>query len=74
MNGRQISHRAEFALSEAIRNVPGVRVQQNRGPGSFTTIQTRGLRNQDTAVLIDGLRFRDAASIAGTQRRFSKIC
>ena len=70
VNGRQISHRAEFALSEAIRNVPGVRVQQNRGPGSFTTIQTRGLRNQDTAVLIDGLRFRDAASIAGDATAF----
>jgi hypothetical protein len=27
--------------------------------------KTRGLRNQDTAVLIDGVRFRDATAITG---------
>ena len=70
VDGSQISRRAEFSLAEAIRNVPGVRVQQNSGPGSFTTIQSRGLRNQDTAVLIDGLRFRDAASIGGDATAF----
>ena len=70
VDGSQISRRAEFFLAEAIRNVPGVRVQQKSGPGSFTTIQTRGLRNQDTAVLIDGVRFRDAASIAGDATAF----
>ncbi|MCY4188433.1 MAG: TonB-dependent receptor, partial [Bryobacterales bacterium] len=65
VDSEQIALRNEFALSEAIRNVPGVRVQQLRGPGSFTTVQIRGLRNQDTAVLIDGLRFRDAAGTQG---------
>ncbi len=70
VDGSQISRRAEFSLAEAIRNVPGVRVQQNSGPGSLTSIQTRGMRNQDTAVLIDGLRFRDAASIGGDATAF----
>ncbi len=54
--------RDEFAISEAVRNVAGVRVRQLEGPGSFTAIQTRGMRSQDTAVLIDGLRFRDAGA------------
>lgn len=66
----QIADRNEFALSEALRAIPGVRVRQLRGPGSFTTVQTRGLRNHDTAVLIDGLRFRDVASSQGDASAF----
>lgn len=66
----QIADRNEFSLSEALRVVPGIRVRQLRGPGSFTTVQTRGLRNHDTAVLIDGLRFRDAASTQGDASAF----
>ncbi len=70
VDSEQVTLRNEFALSEAIRIIPGVRVQQLRGPGSLTSIQTRGLRNHDTAVLIDGLRFRDAASVQGDATAF----
>ena len=70
IDSQQIALRDEFSLGEAIRGVPGVRVQQLRGPGSFTTVQTRGMRNHDTAVLIDGLRFRDAASAHGDATAF----
>ena len=56
--------------AEALRTVPGLRVQQLGGPGSFTSIKTRGLRNEDTAVLIDGLRFRDAAAPQGDASGF----
>ncbi|MDQ5846229.1 MAG: TonB-dependent receptor, partial [Acidobacteriota bacterium] len=37
-------------------------VQQLGGPGRLVSIKSRGLRNQDTAVLIDGIRFRDATT------------
>lgn len=50
------------ALSDAVALTPGVRVQQLGGPGTYTTIQIRGLRDQDTAVLVDGLRLRDASA------------
>ena len=70
VDAEQLALRDEFALSEAIRNVPGVRVQQLGGPGGFTTVQTRGLRGHDTAVLIDGLRFRDAAGTQGDATAF----
>lgn len=53
------------AVSEAIALTPGVRVQQLGGPGSLTTIHIRGLRAQDTAVLVDGLRLRDASAVQG---------
>jgi vitamin B12 transporter len=50
------------ALSDVVALAPGVRVQQLGGAGAFTTIQIRGLRDQDTAVLVDGLRLRDASA------------
>src|SRR5205085_5854918 len=62
---REMDERDEFLLPEALRTVPGLRVQQLGGPGALTTIKTRGLRNQDTAVLIDGLRFRDPSAPQG---------
>ena len=67
---QEIDERDESAISEALRTVPGLRVQQLGGPGSFTSIKTRGLRNEDTAVLIDGLRFRDAAAPQGDASGF----
>src|SRR5208282_3157853 len=50
------------ALSDIVALAAGIRVQQLGGPGAFTTIQIRGLRDQDTAVLVDGLRLRDASA------------
>ena len=47
-----------------------MRVQTLGGPGSFTRIVTRGLRPQDTAITIDGLRFRDAATTQGDATPF----
>lgn len=50
------------ALSDVVALAPGLRVQQLGGPGAFTTIQIRGLRDEDTAILVDGLRLRDASA------------
>ncbi len=61
----ELALRNEMSVAEAVRTLPGIRVRSLGGPGSLTTIQTRGMRNQDTAVLIDGMRFRDAASPQG---------
>jgi len=65
-----IDLRADKSLGEALLDVPGLRVQQLGGPGSTTYIKVRGLRNADTAVLVDGLRLRDAA---GTQADASGV-
>ena len=53
------------ALSNAVELAPGVRVKQLGGPGQLATIDIRGMRDRDTAVLVDGLRLRDAASLHG---------
>ena len=70
LDKQDIDDRDELAITESVRTVPGLRVQQLGGPGTFTSIKTRGLRNEDTAVLIDGLRFRDAAAIQGDASGF----
>ena len=70
IDSEEIVLRNELSITEAIRTLPGIRVRTLRGPGSFTTVQTRGLRNQDTALLIDGMRFRDAASPQGDATAF----
>ncbi len=62
---RELDERDEFSIPEALRTVPGLRVRQLGGPGTLVSIRSRGLRNQDTAVLVDGLRLRDAASPQG---------
>jgi vitamin B12 transporter len=59
-----IDLRADHSVGEALSDVPGLHVQQLGGPGSTTYFKVRGLRNTDTAVLVDGLRLRDAS---GTQ-------
>ena len=62
VDGREMDDRDEATVIDAVRTVPGLRVQQLGGPGKLVSIKSRGLRNQDTAVLIDGLRFRDATT------------
>src|SRR5688572_3506693 len=38
----QIEERNEYAISEVLRVIPGLRVQRLGGPGALTTIKTRG--------------------------------
>lgn len=70
INGQEMRDRADFALAETLRTIPGFRVQQLGGFGRTASVKTRGLRNQDTAVLIDGVRFRDASAITGDASPF----
>jgi iron complex outermembrane receptor protein len=70
LDAPEMELRGEFSVTDALQTVPGVRVQQLGGPGSFTRILSRGLRAQDTAVTIDGLRFRDAATTQGDASPF----
>jgi iron complex outermembrane receptor protein len=70
LHSDQIGPRVEISLGEALQTMPGLRVQQVGGPGALTRILSRGLRAQDTAVTMDGLRFRDAATTQGDATPF----
>ena len=67
---REIRERNEISLANALQTIPGFRVQQLGGFGRTASIKTRGLRNQDTAILIDGFRLRDPAAITGDASPF----
>lgn len=70
IDGQEMRDRADITLVDSLRTIPGFRVQQLGGFGRVATIKSRGLRNQDTAVLIDGVRFRDATAITGDASPF----
>jgi vitamin B12 transporter len=66
LDAEEIEAKHELSLTEALRGIPGVRVQQQGSPGALTTLRLRGQRNFDTALLLDGLRVRDAGDINGS--------
>ena len=67
---REIESGRQFALAEVLRGTPGLRVQQQGSPGALTSLRLRGQRNSDTAILLDGLRVRDASDITGSSLPF----
>jgi vitamin B12 transporter len=69
-SAEEIQARNENAVTEIIRFAPGVQIRNNGGPGQSTSIRIRGLRPDAAAVLIDGLRFRDASTTQGDATSF----
>ncbi|HKO60484.1 MAG TPA: TonB-dependent receptor [Pyrinomonadaceae bacterium] len=65
LDNLSIETKGEIGLSESLRGIPGVRVQQQGSPGALTSVRLRGQRTSDTALLLDGLRVRDASDING---------
>lgn len=70
VDDRQIEAKRELTVAEALRGTPGLRVQQQGSYGALASIRLRGLRNYDTAILLDGLRVRDAGDINGSALPF----
>ena len=54
--GSEIDAKQQFTLAAALRSVPGVTLQQNGGPGTVTSLFTRGGESDYTLVLVDGIR------------------
>ncbi|MBS1833546.1 MAG: TonB-dependent receptor, partial [Acidobacteria bacterium] len=70
VTAEEIAQRNENSLYEAVRDTPGLLVRNLGGLGQQTSIRMRGLRSDATAILIDGLRFRDSATIQGDASAF----
>lgn len=56
ISGREIDAKQQFTLAAAMRSVAGVTIQQNGGPGTVTSLFTRGGESDYTLVLVDGVR------------------
>jgi vitamin B12 transporter len=70
LGNSSVEMKREIGLSESLRGIPGVRVQQQGSPGALTSVRLRGQRTFDTALLLDGLRVRDASDINGSAAPF----
>ena len=56
IRGAEIDARQQFTLGAALRSVPGLALQQSGGPGTLTSLFTRGGESDYTLVLVDGVR------------------
>jgi vitamin B12 transporter len=57
-----IQRKQERTLPNALRDVPGLNVVQNGGPGGTTSVFIRGANANQTKVFIDGIDATDPAS------------
>ena len=67
---QEIAERNEATLIEIVRFTPGVQVRDNGGPGQFATVRIRGVRPDAGAILVDGMRMRDASTTQGDAGSF----
>ena len=65
VDATEVRDRDVFTVADAVDTVPGLRVEEESGFGGLASISLRGLPPQDTAVLIDGMRFRDPTATQG---------
>ena len=65
IDAEEIAARNAVTLADVVRLTPGVQVRDAGGPGQIGTLRIRGLRSDAAAVLVDGVRLRDAASTQG---------
>ena len=56
IDGATLAARQQFTLGQALRSVPGLGLAQSGGPGTLTSLFTRGGESDYTLVLIDGVR------------------
>jgi iron complex outermembrane receptor protein len=66
----EILNRDNYSLSDILTTIPGLQIRNEGGPGQFTAMSFRGLPNSAGAILIDGLRFRDASTTQGDASSF----
>src|SRR5262245_29271803 len=65
IGSEEIHNRDEYTLAGVLSSVPGIQIHNVGGPGQSTSLRVRGLRSDSSAILIDGMRFRDAATAQG---------
>jgi vitamin B12 transporter len=70
VDARTFERRGLPLVGDVLRGLPGVRVQRLGDPGSFTTVRFRGMRDVDTAVLLNGYPIRDVGGLRGDVSSF----
>jgi len=69
----EIVNRDSRSVSDILTTVPGILIRNQGGPGQATTMSIRGLPASAGAILVDGLRFRDASTTQGDANSFLQV-
>jgi outer membrane cobalamin receptor len=56
ISGAELEAKQQYTLAAALRSVAGLTLQQSGGPGTLTSLFTRGGESDYTLVLVDGVR------------------
>ncbi len=62
---QRIEDRAYLTLTQALDDIPGLRVAQSGGPGGNASVFIRGTNSNQVLVLRDGMPINDAADAGG---------
>jgi vitamin B12 transporter len=65
ITAQEIEERHYTTVTEALNSLPGVSFTSNGGAGTLTNVYLRGMSNNKTLVLIDGIRYNDITSTSG---------
>lgn len=65
VTAEQIEEQQHRQVLDVLRRVPGVTIIHSGPRGGQTSVRMRGTDNKHTLILVDGVEFRDAASIGG---------
>lgn len=66
----EIVNRNAYSVAGLLTTIPGVQIFNQGGPGQYTKMSIHGLPAAAGAILVDGLRFRDAATTQGDATSF----
>lgn len=58
----EIQRKNATSVQDILRDIPGLEVDRQGGPGQTTSVFIRGARSEDTLVLIDGIEANEAMS------------
>ena len=58
----EIAAKQQSSVEEVLKDVPGVDVASNGGPGTSSSIFLRGADSKNTLILVDGVMFNDPSS------------
>jgi vitamin B12 transporter len=70
ITAQDIAQQAPNSIAEILRNVPGLKITQLRGPGSFTKLTIRGAKSSQVLILIDGQPITDPSSLGNDLNMF----
>lgn len=62
ITGEEITAGRQLSVAEVLRNVEGLNVVRQGGPGGLTSVFLRGANSQHTKVLLDGIPMNDPSN------------